>query len=134
MDKRKLLLWGSCVPLAFLALYADAEYGAVWGYVLYFAAAVLYGWLWGKSEDPAVGYVGNLLSAGASLLCAWAVFGREADAFFKPFGALGWTACLTVPSFLIQWLVCKKQWLILGLGAGAAALVLLGMYSLQWSM
>lgn len=134
MDKRKLLWCGYCVPCVFMALYADAGYGAVWGYVLLFAAAALLGWLWGNTEDAAIGYVGNALSAGISLLCMWVVFGREADAFFKPFGALGWTVCLTVPSFLVQWLVRKKEWLVLALGAGATALVLLGMYSLQLAL
>lgn len=134
MDKRKLLWCGYCVPYAFMALYADAVYGAFWGYVVFLGAAVLYGWLWGKTEDAAIGYGGNALSAGISLLCTWAVFGRGADAFFKPFGAIGWAACLSVPSFLVQWLIRKREWLVLALGAGATALVLLGMYSLQLAL
>ena len=134
MDKRKLLLCGYCVPVAFLALYADALYGTVWGYVLFLGAAVTCGWLWGKAEEAATGYVGNALSAVISLLCIWAVFGRDAGAFFKPFGALGWVACLSVLSFLIQWLIRKQAWLVLGLGTGVIALALLGMYSLQLAL
>ena len=127
MAKKTLLLY--CVPLAFLTLYIDE----VWGYALLIAGAFACGWL-AQKTDGALFWWGNLLSAAVSAACAWAVFGKEMDDYFKPFGALGWLAALSVVSLGIQWLVKKKEWLVLGLASGAVSLMLLVMYSLQWSL
>ena len=132
MKQRKFLLLGYCVPFAFLALYMDEAFGSVWGYALLFGAAVLYGWLCGRAE--AAFLWGNALSAVVSAVCTWMVYGNRMDGYFKPFGALGWAVMLCAASMVIQWLVKKRQWLVLGLASGAAGLLLTMMYSLQRSL
>ena len=133
MKKQNLLLLGYCVPLAYLALYADAASGAVWGYGLLMVGAVVLGWLCAKVEGAPFWW-GNALSAAVSLLCTWLVFGGRMDHYFKPFSAIGWAVGLSAVSLGIQWLVMKRQWLILGLVSGGVGAMLLAMYSLQWSM
>ena len=133
MKKRNLLLLGYCVPYAFLALYGDEAFGSVLGYVLLIAGAVILGWLCGKVEGAPFWW-GNALTAAISLLCTWVVYGNRMNHYFKPFSAVGLAAVLSAVSLGIQWLVKKRQWLVLGLASGAVGLMLLVMYSLQWSL
>lgn len=123
---------GYCVPFAFLALYMDEAFGSVWGYALLLGSAVMYGWLCGRAETAF--RWGNALSAAISVLCTWMIYGSRMDGYFKPFGAVGWAVMLCAVSLGIQWLAKKKEWLVLGLASGAVGLLLLGMYSLQWSL
>ena len=131
--KKKLLWLGYCVPYAFLALYGDAVFGSVWGYVLLLGAAVVYSRLV-RETSGRLFWWGNALSAVVSILCTWLVCGSRMNYYFKPFGAAGWVMVLSAVSLVIQWLVRKKEWLVLGLVSGAVGLMLLSMYSLQWSM
>ena len=133
MKNRKLLLLGCCVPFAFFALYMDEAFGSAFGYILFLSATVLWGWL-RQNTEGAMFWWGNALSAAVSLLCAWVVYGDRMNHYFKPFSAVGWVAALSAVSLGIQWLVRKREWLVLGLVSGGVGAVLMLMYSLQWSM
>ena len=133
MKNRKLLLLGCCVPFAFLALYMDEAFDSAFGYILFLGATVLWGWLC-QNTERAMFWWGNILPAAVSVACAWMVYGSRMDGYFKPFGVVGWAVFLCTISLGIQWLVRKREWLVLLLASGGIGAVLLLMYSLQWSI
>ena len=132
MKKERLLCWLAYgIPWAFLALYADAVYGWGWHYLLIFICMAVIAWIGMKSAKMFL--LGNLLSLGSSLLCTYWL-GFVESSYFKPFGAFGWVVLLSAASALVQWLVRKREWLVLGLFTAVAGMLIGGAYWLQISM
>lgn len=130
--KKKVVLLAYCIPWMFLVLYGDAVHGWGWQYVLIFLCMAL---LAGIGVDNAAALLtGNGLSLVTSLLLIHLAGFSQMNAYFKPFGAVGWTIALAVASFLAQWLVWKREWLILGLLTGVVGAFVAGAYWLQVSM
>ena len=122
MKRRNLsILLAYGVPWAFLALFGDAVYRWAWHYVLIFACMAMLAWLGVKTGGILL--AGNALSLSVSLLCVHVLGFAEQDYYFKPFGAFGWTVILALASALVQWLIWKKQWLLLGLITAAVAML-----------
>ena len=133
MKSRKLpFMLLSCIPWTFLALYGDAVCGWGWHYVLIFLGMAVIAWA--GAEKTGMLLAGNGLSLGISLLLVHLTGFSGENAYFKPFGAFGWTIVLAVGAWLVQWLVIKRQWLILGLLTAFAGVVLAGAYWLQITM
>lgn len=130
MKKSMSVLLFCSIPWAFLAMYGDAEYGWSWPYLMPFvcmAAAALLG-----KEQGKFLLAGNCLSLCiAVLLCVLSGFTGQND-YFKPFGAVGWTGVLILASGLVQWLVWKREWIVLGLLALVTGMLLGAMYWLQF--
>lgn len=129
--KEKWLGLAFLVPFGFLGLWADWAYGWAWAWVLLGAGAVLLGscvgriWVW---------VAGNAVSFGVSALCV-ALSGLEQYGYyFKPLGAMGFTALFYGVTMLLAWLVREKQWLVLGLLLGGVGAVLGLLYSLYLSL
>lgn len=126
------VLLAYCIPWAFLMLYGDVVYGWAWQYLLMTVCMAVLAWLGVKSGGILL--TGNAFSLAVSLLCVQHFGFAERNHYFKPFGAFGWTILLALLSALVQWLVWKKQWLLLGLLAAAAGIFLGGAYWLYVSM
>lgn len=132
MKKGTFALIFYCIPWAFLALYGDAVYFWGWQYLLILvcsAAAALF-----RHEQGRLLLLGNILSFGISLLLICLVGFSEMNDYFKPFGAVGWTSLLSLFYGLVQWLVWKRQWLVLGLLTVVLGLFLGSAYWLQFTM
>lgn len=115
------VLLAYAIPWAFLMLYGDAVYGWAWHYLLVIACMAVLAWLGIRTDGMLL--TGNALSLSTSLLCVYLFGFAQQDHYFRPFGAFGWTVILALASALIQWLVWKKQWLLLGLLAAVAGLI-----------
>ncbi len=111
--KKYFSLLPFCVPWAFLALYADAVYGWAWHYLVILVCMAVLAWRTVRTDGLLL--TGNAVSLAVSLLCVCLMGFAEQSSYFKPFGAYGWAVVLGLFSALVQWLVWKRQWLILGL-------------------
>ena len=125
-----LLLSG--IPWAFLALYGDAVYGWGWPYLLMFVCMAVPALL--CRDQGKVILAGSLLSFGVSLLLMYLFGFTGQNAYFKPFGALGWITALSLSSGLVQWLVWKREWLVLGLLTAVVGAFLGAAFWLQFGM
>ena len=115
------------LPWAFFALLADWQRHISWGYGALFAIVGILGWLWGKWGSGKHQLMGNLVSAALSCLLAW-TFWREENAWFKPFGAVGWVMVLSLGTWMVQYLLRysrskKEPWQSLLAAVCAAVLV-----------
>lgn len=93
---------GYCVPMAFLAMCADAECGAAWAY------AAMVAWLGGlcfgciKTENRALAVVGNVLHFAASYVMVLLLQTERWSWYFKPFTAEGLVLAICVAAFVWQ--------------------------------
>lgn len=126
------VLLAYAIPWVFLELYGNAVYGWTWHYLLIIACMAVLAWFGVQTEGILL--TGNAISLTVSLLCVQLVGFAKQNAYFKPFGAFGWTIALALFSALVQWLVWKKQWLILGLLAATVGMFLGCAYWLQASL
>jgi len=119
------------MPWAFGVLWLDFSFGWAWQYAAALVTMAALSWLCCKSWKPGVAVAGNLIGFALSGILLTLFRFTELNWYFKPFTALGWAAVLMLFSGGLQWLVWKKQWLLLALAAGFVGTAIGLLYSLQ---
>lgn len=99
---RGLLIFGYCIPFAFLAMNEDAQKGTMWFYlVMIIGFSVLcIGSI--KTRNFWIVAVGNILSFVSSCIFAWHFHTEKWEYYFKPFLPNQLIIFETVIAFLIQ--------------------------------
>ncbi len=102
-----LLLPLACVPYAFLGMYGDRIWGTPLLYLTLLVPAALC-MRWQRRNFGRLVLVGNGVSALLSGLLSWWLLSAQ-DAYFKPFGVLGFFAFLTLLSWIVQYLIWYRK-------------------------
>ena len=102
---------GYCVPMAFLAMFADVEYNAAWVY------ALLVVWLGGlcfgciKTGNRVLVPAGNVLHFAASFAMVHLLQTERWGWYFKPFTAEGLVSAICLAAFVWQliWVLRSRK-------------------------
>ncbi len=102
-----LLLFGYCIPFAFLGIYGDVSYDTMWLYALLAAGMGLLCLTCIKFKNPIALVLGNIISGIVSVLCAHAFISAELEWYFKPLTARKTVILISLGAFLIQFMLWK---------------------------
>ena len=102
---------GYCVPMAFLAMYADIECDAAWAYALMvvWLGALCFGCI--KTGNRVLAVMGNVLHFAISFAMVFLLQTERWSWYFKPFSATGLVSAICLAAFVWQliWVLRSRK-------------------------